>query len=54
MTSQTVREAWFRYIRMSDEERLDFRELLDLHEDEDLIHHLDPNHPFTLEIGGEG
>jgi len=54
MTSQIVRECWFRYIRMSDEEIQYLRELLGLHKDEDLEHHLDPDHPFTLDIGGEG
>ena len=54
MTTQIVREAWFRYIRMSDEEKKDFEELTTLRRDQDLLAHLDPDHYFTLELGGEG
>ena len=54
MNSDIVREAWFRYIRMSDEEKESFRNMLGLHEDDDIKDHNDPDHPFNLDLGGEG
>ena len=51
---QIVREAWFRYIRMNDEEKEKLRDMLGLHQDDDMEDHNDPDHPFRLDIGGEG
>mgnify|MGYP003139661570 FL=1 len=54
MNDQLVREGWFRYIRMNDEEKERFRDLLGLYKDDDIKDHNDPRHPFNLDIGGEG
>tara|TARA_B100000029_G_C17037028_1_gene764419 strand:- start:174 stop:608 length:435 start_codon:yes stop_codon:yes gene_type:complete len=54
MNSDLVREAWFRYIRMSDDQKHSFKEKLELFEtDQDISDHNDPENPFTLELGGE-
>tara|TARA_R110002020_G_scaffold438168_1_gene648584 strand:+ start:1493 stop:1657 length:165 start_codon:yes stop_codon:yes gene_type:complete len=54
MNDQLVREAWYRYIRMNDEEREKFRHMHGLYKDHDIEDHNDPQHPFRLDIGGEG
>ena len=48
------REAWYRYIRLNNEEQEKFRNMLGLSKDDDLKDHNDPDHPFQLDIGGEG
>ena len=54
MNDQLVREAWYRYIRMNDKEKEEFRNVLGLHKDHDIEDHNNPQHPFHLDIGGEG
>ena len=56
MSDQRVwrREAWYRYIRLNNEEQEKFRNMLGLSKDDDLKDHNDPDHPFQLDIGGEG
>jgi|TARA_R110000765_G_scaffold272297_1_gene371018 hypothetical protein len=54
MNYQLIRECWYRYIRMNDEERENFRRLLGLYEDYDIEDHNNSRHPFHLDIGGEG
>ena len=55
MNDQLVwrREAWYRYIRLNNEEQEKFRNMLGLSKDNDLEDHHDPDHPFQLDIGGE-
>tara|TARA_R100000963_G_C4629537_1_gene94966 strand:- start:149 stop:583 length:435 start_codon:yes stop_codon:yes gene_type:complete len=55
MTSDLVKEAWFRYVRMTDDQKDSFKKKLNLRTpDEDISDHNDPENPFTLELGGEG
>ena len=54
MNEQLIRETWYRYIRMNDEEKENFRDMHGLHKDDDIKDHNDPEHPFRLDIGGEG
>jgi|TARA_R100000008_G_scaffold81018_1_gene63879 hypothetical protein len=54
LSSQKLREAWYRYVTLSSEEKEEFKDQLGLHADYDIVDHNDPNHPFGLDIGGEG
>ena len=56
MDYQSLRrkEAWNRYIGLNEEEKEKFRTMLGLRKDDDLTDHNDPDHPFQLDIGGEG
>lgn len=54
MNDQLIRETWYRYLRMNDEEQERLRHMLGLYKDDDLQDHNNPRHPFTLDIGGEG
>ena len=54
MSRQILREGWVRYIRMDDEQKEEFRDMLGLYTDDDIKDHHDPEHPFVLDLGGEG
>ena len=54
LSSQKLREVWYRYIALSDEEKEEFRDNLGLHTDDNIEDHNNPEHPFRLDLGGEG